>query len=273
MLMIITCISLCLVLSGVATLRYYFALKASKELSVKGLDGLKQLLQIIKLIQQHRALHGGVINGNNEFAHKLSLVEADLNHRFAKLEQLQAESKIGYNLGTTALKARWEHLLKTPFTSGEHSFRSHSTLISRALDCLWEIADKFSLTTSQDEEIRALSNQMVKALPELTESLAQVRGLSVQVAARHEISADKKLQLMYILSRIDEHIASLGQHFPESHLQQLKAFLMIIRNGTENADLGEQDPDYLFKESTQVIDKLYECILEGFQNIHRRVSA
>lgn len=273
MLMIITCVALCVLLSSIATLRYYFALKASRAMSIKGLDGLRQLLEIIKLIQQHRALHGGYINGNHEFAHKLNLLEADLNHRFIQLGQLQTQANLAYDLGTKSLHAKWQHLLKNSFQTSEQSFAAHSTLISRALDGLWEIADKFSLTTSQDDEVRTLSNQMVKALPELTESLAQIRGLSVQVAARHAISADKKLQLMYILTRIDERLSALNHHFPESNQQQLAAFLHIIRSGTENANLGDQDPDYLFKESTQVIDKLYECILEGFQNIHHKVNA
>lgn len=273
MLMIITCVALCVLLSSIATLRYYFALKASRAMSIRGLDGLRQLLEIIKLIQQHRALHGGYINGNHEFAHKLSLLEADLKHRFTQLEQLQTQANLPYELATKSLHAKWQQLLNSAFQSGEQSFAAHSTLISRALDGLWEIADKFSLTTSQDDEIRKLSNQMVKALPELTESLAQIRGLSVQVAARHEISADKKLQLMYILTRIDERLSALHQYFPEHNQQQLAAFLEIIRCGTENANLGDQDPDYLFNESTQVIDKLYECMLEGFQNIHRKVSA
>ncbi|CUB02413.1 nitrate- and nitrite sensing domain-containing protein [Marinomonas fungiae] len=273
MLMIVTCVGLCLALSGAATLRYYMSLRATKTLTVQGLDGLRQLIEIIKLIQQHRALHGGYINGNREFGQKLTLLEADLNHRFDQLEQLQERSKLPYELGTKSLHAKWQHLLNRSFQSSEHSFATHSTLISRALDGLWEIADKFSLTTSQDAEVRNLANKMVKALPELTESLAQIRGLSVQVAARHAISADKKLQLMYILARIDERLSTLTPYFPEPHQQQLKAFLQIIRSGTENANLGEQDPDYLFKESTQVIDKLYDCILEGFQSINQKVSA
>lgn len=273
MLILITCVALCVLLSSIATLRYYFALKASRALSVRGLDGLRQLIKIIKLIQQHRALHGGYINGNHEFADKLTLLETDLSHRFSQLEHLQSQSNMPYQLGTKSLQAKWQHLLDTSFQSGEQSFAAHSTLISRMLDGLWEIADKFSLTTSQDDEVRDLSNQMVKALPELTESLAQVRGLSVQVASRHEISADKKLQLMYILTRIDERLSALDHYFPETNQQQLRAFLHVIRSGTESASLSDQDPDYLFKESTQVIDKLYECILEGFQNIHRKVSA
>lgn len=271
MLVITSAIIVCIFLSGLATLRYYYALKAAQSLSQKGLDSLSQLLEIIKLIQQHRALHVGSVNGNKEFEQKLSLVEADLHHRFKNLDQLQSSTNMLFKLGTKSLKIRWEQLINTSFETGEQSFRAHSYLISRALDCLWEIADKFSLTTHQKPEIRNLSNQMVKALPELTESLAQVRGLSVQVASQHEISADKKLQLMYTLSRIEARLSSLNNHFSSSSLQQLNAFLEIIRHGMKHSSLSNQDPDYLFKESTQVIDKLYECILEGYKTINLKI--
>lgn len=272
MLIIICAILLCAFLSGFATIRYYSSMKASRELSMQGIDALRQLLEIIKLAQQHRALHIGTLNGQSGFSQKMQLVEATLHQRFVKLEQFQDTVKMPYDLGLKSLKVKWEQLLSSSYSTGEQSFRAHSSFIARALDGLWEIADKFSLTTNQDIEVRDLSNQMVKTFPELAESLAQVRGLSVQVASKHEISADKKLQLMYTLSRIEDRISALNNHFPTSSIQQLMAFIEIIRKGTETSSLHDQDPDFLFKESTQVIDQLYECILKGFNQLNTKIA-
>lgn len=272
MIIVISAIALCVLLSGLATLRYYLSDKKSRAMTVKGLDALRQLLEIIKLIQQHRALHSGLLNGNQEFKQKIQLIEVDLSHRFTALEQFQAKSNNPFQVGIKSLKARWQQTMSQHFSSAEESFRSHSSIISRALEGLLEIADKYNLTTNADSDVRELANQMVKTVPELTESLAQVRGLSIQVASRHEISADKKLQLMYTLTRIEDRLASLQQHFPASSLSQLKDFLHIIRNGTETSSLKEQDPDFLFKESTQVIDQLYDCILKGYKTISSKVS-
>ena len=272
MVIIISTIFLCFFLSGLATLRYYYSLKHSREMTLKGIDALRQLLEIIKLIQQHRALHSGVLNGNQDFKPKLQLIESDLTHRFTTLEQFQLNSSNPFQVGIKSLKARWQNLLNQTHHSAEESFRAHSGMIGRALDGLWEIADKYGLTTNADPDVRILATQMVKTVPELTESLAQIRGLSVQVASRHEISSDKKLQLMYTLTRIEERLSSLQQHFPSSGLSKLQDFLSVVRSGTEDASLREQDPEYLFKESTQVIDQLYDCILNGFKTINTKVN-
>ncbi|WCN15090.1 hypothetical protein GV054_19765 [Marinomonas mediterranea] len=258
-------------LSVLALLTTLWSKKAAKARASIGLEGLKQLIGIIKLIQQHRGLHSAFLNGKADYKAKLSSLETDIQHRFTVLQQFEETHSYKQGFGTKALQLRWQRLIQTHLQSSNESFRAHSGAISRLLDTLWDVADKFGLTTHPDEKIRELAAQFVRNIPELTESIGQIRALSVQAASHHELSADKKLQLLYTLSRIESRLVGLDQYYSEKSLKHIASFIGVIRQGTENQSLGDQDPDTLFKEATSVIDQLYEGVLKGFSTLHEKV--
>ncbi|TDP01265.1 nitrate- and nitrite sensing domain-containing protein [Marinomonas balearica] len=258
-------------LSFLAVFSTVWSKKAAKDRAINGLEGLKQLIGIIKLIQQHRGIHSGYLNGKTDYKGKLASLETDIQHRFTVLKQFEETHSFKQGFGATELQHRWKRLTQASFQSSNESFRAHSGLISRLLDTLWDVSDKFGLTTHPDAAIRELAAQFVRNIPELTESIGQIRALSVQAASHNEVSADKKLQLLYTLSRIESRLVGLDQHFPERSIKHISSFIAVIRQGIENQSLRDQDPDVLFKEATEVIDQLYEGVLKGYSTLREKV--
>ncbi len=272
MLLAISSITLVVLLILLAAIRYIWATKNSRKLALKGIDGLKQLIELTKLTQQHRGMHAGFLNGRKEFSDKLLVLEANIQSRIDELVKFEALYSPSQSLGIKHIQTKWQRICDNKQQSSAESFQSHSGLIARMLDSLWDIADHFALTSSENQAVRRLATQFVKTIPELTESLGQIRALSVQVASQHQISADKKLQLLYTLSRIEERIVGLDDNFPDTSLTSLKAFLLTIKTGTENQGLSQQNPDHLFKDATLVIDELFTFINSGFTRIQDQLQ-
>jgi len=272
MLLAICSITLVILLVVLAIIRQIWVTKNTQKRASRGVEGLKQLIELTKLTQQHRGMHAGFLNGREEFAQKLTELESNIQLSIDKLLEFETVHSSAQSLGVQQIHQKWQRICNNSHQSSAESFRSHSGLIARMLDSLWDMADNFSLTSSEDQTIRQLSTQFVKTIPELTESLGQIRALSVQVASQHQISADKKLQLLYTLSRIEERIVGLDSHFPESSLTSLKVFLLTIKTGTENQGLSQQNPDHLFKDATLVIDELFTFINGGFIRIQDQIQ-
>ena len=145
------------------------------------------------------------------------------------------------------------------------SFRVHSRLIDRQLDALWDMSDEFSLTSNNQINIRHLAQQLIQTLPELTEALGQIRALTVQVASKQAMSADKKLQLLFTLGKIEEHHQNLITPLPEETNQKLMTFIDMIKQNTHNGFLSRKKPDQLFQDSSEVIDALFAFIQTGLE--------
>jgi hypothetical protein len=134
------------------------------------------------------------------------------------------------------------------------------------------MSDEFSLTSNHQEHIQNSAQQLVKTLPELAESLGQVRALSVQVASKHEMSADKKLQLLFTLGKIEEHHKNLTTPLPQTTDKRLITFIQEIKYSINHSTLDKLNPDAIFQQATQVIDEIFVFIFAGFDSLKTSIN-
>lgn len=251
--------------------RQIWSKKNAKQRSLNGISGIKLFIELIKLTQQHRGMHTGFLNGKVEFKDKLISLEKDINQLFTDLLAFEKEHSYPESLSTHFPYKQWQRLLAKHSIQSADSFQLHSGLIARQLDALWDMSDVFSLTSNYQENIRNSAIQLVKTLPELAEALGQIRALSVQVAAKQEISSDKKLQLLFTLGKIEDCHQKLTYPLPQTTDKQLRRFVNDIRKSVNEQELGAQDPDTLFKEATQVIDEIFTVIHSGFTTLKSNI--
>lgn len=264
----LTCITIILLAVG----RLIWSKKASKQRAITGISGITLFIELIKITQQHRGMHSGFLNGNLEFESKLIHLESDITKLYTNLLEFETEQAYPSSLSTHYPYKQWQRLIENNHLKSAESFQLHSGLIARQLDAVWDMSDEFSLTSNHQEHIQNSAQQLVKTLPELAESLGQVRALSVQVASKHEMSADKKLQLLFTLGKIEEHHKNLTTPLPQATDKRLITFIQEIKNSINHSTLDKQNPDAIFQEATQVIDEIFVFIFAGFDSLKTSIN-
>ena len=257
----------CLTVIVLAIGRQIWSKKASKERALMGVSGITVFIELIKLTQQYRGMHSGFLNGKLEFEAKLPVLESNINSLYSNLLSFEKNHDYPASLSTHYPFKQWQRLIENNTLTSSESFQLHSGLIARQLDAVWDMSDEFSLTSNHHECIRDSAQQLVKTLPELAEALGQIRALSVQVAAKQEISADKKLQLLFTLGKIEEHHKNLTSPLPKPTDNRLTIFVKDIKERVKDSTLCQQNPDSIFQEATQVIDEVFVFILVGFDEL------
>ena len=250
----------CFIIIGLAFTRHLYAKNKAKQRSLEGIQGVNHFVELIKLTQQHRGMHTGFLNGNQDFKDKMIQVEKDIQTEYQELVNFEKKHQYPAQLSIRFTLKKWQRLLQREDLQSSQSFQLHTALINRQLEALWDLADEFALTTSRQQEVRNTAQQLVKTLPVLAEALGQIRALSVQVASKQDLSSDKKLQLIFTLGKITEHHSQLRQLLPSNNNQGLQRFIEDIKNSVEQDTLSQRNPDSLFQEASQIINQLFAFI-------------
>ncbi len=262
----------CLTIIALALGRLIWSQKADKERSIHGILGVSVYIELIKLTQQHRGMHSGFLNGKLEFKEKLTTLESSIDQCYTDLLKFEKNHSYPENLSAHYPFKQWQRLLNNNAIDSAESFRIHSGIIARLLDALWDMSDEFSLTSNHNIEVRTPAQQLIKTLPELTESLGQIRALSVQVASKQEMTPDKKLQLLFTIEKIEEHCKNLTTPLPADTYKQLTDFTQNIKRNIQESQLNQQNPDTLFQEATKVIDQLFGVIHVEFETLKTTIN-
>lgn len=251
--------------------RSYRIQKKEQEKNLRGLDTLTSLMNIIKLTQQHRGLQTSIFNGQKTALNPLLALENQLNHSFRELTSSETKAdKTTLKFIHNAQK-QWLSLLKSPNKNINKNFQQHSKLIQRLLDCLWDLADEYALTSHPNKQIQNLASDLIRTLPELTEAIGQVRAITLQIANSRYCSADKKLQLLFTLSKIQRELPLIRSKLDsESHLE-LTLFIEETTRSVEDQELSNRNPETFFVEASLHIDVIFNYIQAGLNDLKGQV--
>lgn len=255
-----------------ALYRFNSGHKKARTKNLQGLAALTQLIDIIKLTQQHRGLYAGMINGQQVSQSNLQSIENQINQNYKKL--VNSETQRDKSLKRFTLKSynMWKSILQNPSKDVNKSFHLHSSLIQRQLDCLWDIADDFALTSHTDQNIQELANDLVRTLPKLTEAIGQVRAITLQVTHSKYCSADKKLLLLFTLGKIQRDLAQVQPKLQKESYDKLHRFILEMTKSVEDQALSERNPDTFFKEASSHIDVIFSNIQTGLNDLKNQIG-
>jgi len=152
---------------------------AGRELS--GFQPTKDLLNLVKLTQEHRGLTAGALAGNQKFAEELGPKKAEIQKAITVLDaevKLAADSKIKELWEKS--KQDWGKLaagLANRSINAAESFAGHTRLISEYLRQLDMMVDYFGLSLDPKAEGSFLIQAAYGSIPQLNEALGQLRAL------------------------------------------------------------------------------------------------
>jgi hypothetical protein len=213
----------------------------------RGVEHIKMLRELLRLIQQHRGLTTGFLSGN-------IAVIADIKKIGIKIKLLlvcvsAASCWISENAKWSSLLDHWQRLAESYLqANADNNFKQHNILIANLLYLIEDLADEHHLVKLDG---RALDTDW-RYLLSVAEYVGQARALGAGVAAKGECSAVVRIQLSFLCAKIS---ACIDENWPA----KLKSALGILLNSIETRlMLGQVSiaPAEYFQQATICIDQL-----------------
>lgn len=223
-----------------------------------GIEYIKSLRSFLALLQQHRGLTTGYLNGN----HSVAVEIASLNHRIDwVLDDIYANRLwVRDNVKWSSMVDHWERLaLAYLQTDAENNFKQHNILIANLLYLIEDVADAHHLARmgggSLDTDWRYLLS--------IAEYIGQARALGTGVAAKGECSSVMRIQLNHLRNKI---AGSIEVAWPEKSRAEIKNLLECIESQLIIEKPCISATDY-FVLATRCIDHVLEQFDRQIDNL------
>ncbi|MDB5819745.1 MAG: methyl-accepting chemotaxis protein, partial [Rhizobacter sp.] len=171
--------------------------------SMRGLQPLGHLLELTKAVQQHRGMSAGLLGGNASFGPKREAKQKDVDAALAtSLADAAAWSSPKIKPLAAGLGEQWSGLAADvaakKLNAGE-SFKRHSLFVRRLLTLLGETQDVAGLSLDGEPRTQYLVRGALAELPEVTESLGQLRARGTGMLAQGAIKPEDKVFVGQVL--------------------------------------------------------------------------
>ncbi len=250
----------------------------------EGLRLIRQLIELLSLIQQHRASSLAVLGGTTHFRQRTYGLQRSIHEKAAQLQ----DSGEGFD------RQRWRAILTEWFTIKGHwhkddpldNFELHNYLIEQLALLIWDTA-KGSELMSDSMRGSQLSEFAFKHLINYIESLGRLRGLSTYVTSRglpedessralrrrlshlHQVCEDTSNRHQQALSQLPSEFQHELDCEPPlvDNLQLTQEFLNLVRDAILEREVLKVDSDEVFYHATRAIEaelrlfhKAIECL-------------
>jgi methyl-accepting chemotaxis protein WspA len=211
------------------------------------LDGVRYwrpLLGLLKNLQQHRGMAGAMLSGDPSFKGMLEGKRADIETDVKAVSDL--DERLGASLRTTAqwvaLRDSTRVLLDNSVgRPAAESFALHTKVIEDTIALITHVGDTSNLTLDPDLDSYYLMNIIVFQGPELSEALAQARGLGSSLAAAGKATPEHlarmnelSILMRYLRGRVDDSFSKALQF--DSVRAHLEGNALATREAVRDAD-------------------------------------
>jgi methyl-accepting chemotaxis protein len=168
------------------------------EQEARGVEHHRPLLLLLQHLQQHRGMSNGLLSGDPSFKDKLGAKGMELEADLRKVDAV--DTLLGGEFQThdewTSLKASCKDLLlRAASLSPQESFALHTRAIAETIGLISQVGDASKLILDPDLDSYYLMDVIISQGPELSEFLAQARGLGSGMAASKKASPEQLDQL------------------------------------------------------------------------------
>lgn len=245
-----------------------------------GVEYSKNIISLIKNLQQHRGLSSSYLSGNMDAKNTLSEKQKDIKVDLSNLDQIN--EKYGETFETTStwnnIKEEWLLLEKEVLSLNQSdAIKRHTDLISKVLAFNVDIADTFKLILDENLEKYHLADLALNKLPIITEYMGQTRAIGSGIAAKKKLTEDERIKLLYLTQIVSESIdqtdRSLELIYSENEdikkelknttpilLEASKNLVDVVNTEILNTKNITIDSSKYFDLATQVIDDVYNLI-------------
>tara|TARA_R110001583_G_scaffold22238_1_gene83531 strand:- start:1986 stop:2801 length:816 start_codon:yes stop_codon:yes gene_type:complete len=236
-----------------ALLYFYYreVKKSNKSRHLQGLLCLNSFRHLLALIQQHRGLTMGYINGDHSLLNRIHSLKHQVNQQLSdiKKEQLGLAS----NLIWIGINDHWLRL-SSHFAQYEsdHNFRQHCNLIVNLQHLIEDSAEQHhlqELVCSNKQNANFLWNQLLNT----AEHVGQARAVGTSIAAAKKSTSIQRIKLNYLKNYINVFLSNENL---SSDAKSPRALLTAINNQIliDNPNIAAEE---FFNLATAALDVIF----------------
>ena len=247
------------------------------------LDFVKGLLELVRVVQQHRAATNGALAGNPFFESKTRAMAREVNARLKELDRIQKSiPEFANDFQWHEIKNAWQTVhLQWCQDEVIENFELHSHLVKQMLDYVAELGINAESLIQSDFAHQALGNYVYQQLPNFIELLGQVRALGTSAAVVGRVDHHSEMRLKFLMGQLQkqqEKVKEEARRFSQEAMQLTSSLIDALLcepklerlNGiVKNDFLSGRDivtsADEVFTLSTSIIDAHYKVMSEGLR--------
>jgi len=248
-----------------------------------GLAPARELLKLVQLTQQHRGLSASLLGGTESAAAPRQAKQAEVESALSRAkEALKGLDDGALDQRIDRIRADWSTLAASvsgKSVRGADSNRLHVALIERELGLIDDVANSSGLARDTDIRTHYLQKAVLGQLPQLTESLGQMRARGALVLARGEVAPEERARIEGLSDRVRKYYGearkalelAAGGKLPASVEKARDAALAAAEEGFKLADENIVGAETLRMPSadwvarmTRIIDTQFELVAVSF---------
>ena len=269
---------------GLALPTYYYTQlslenQAASNLELKGIQPTSTVVELKKVLAEHRGLSASFLNGDASKSNAISSKGREVDDALAKTESAITELVTDQNIlkHLRNIKSSWTSI-KGKINSGQmlasESFQEHSHLIQNSDLFISELSKYFLLSYDPAAASYHAIIANFQNLPRLTDSLGKVRGAGAGVLASKQASPAQQAAVRGYLNNIetplqdlkynmasaaeaDERFSDLARD-SENLTNSVEQLVRLARTEVVEKNNSTYNSDTFFNEFSTAINTLYE---------------
>ena len=239
---------------------------------LKGLVHVKNLLILVKNLQEHRGMTAGLLPGDLTFSEKIQKKNQVIQ---ATLESIENNPDIITEINYwRELKEHTIKIIKTNYPDQITSFKEHTELIDELIFEIRKTGDKTNLTSDPNSN-DLLAELIIKEIPSVIEVLGQTRAMIVRIVATGKISSNETVAVSINIALINSYLKNIiylidqygkeDPEFKEKNKQEIAKAMQIMNdlvNFVSSEILHAQKiritPAEAFDKATSTINAAYD---------------
>ncbi|RZS42686.1 methyl-accepting chemotaxis protein [Limnobacter thiooxidans] len=180
----------------------------------QGVDEVQRLTALISKVQVHRGLSNILLNGDTEAQSKIQPVAAEISLAWTGFQtNLPAGWTQSRELASQSQRDWTDLQGKLRSLSPADSFKLHSELIANLVLLLKQVSDDSELTLDPVLSSYYLMSVINFELPQLQESIAQIRGQVAGLIASGSVDRDSMLMSNMRLGMVDQSLHAVARSY------------------------------------------------------------
>ncbi|HJV86292.1 MAG TPA: methyl-accepting chemotaxis protein [Noviherbaspirillum sp.] len=179
----------------------------------RGIEPVRAILAVVRLVQQHRGLSAIVLSGNGNAQAQRSAKQDEADKAFANMDAVAAGiNSPGIRSLWQESEARWKTLagsVSKQSLSASNSFAEHTALIGQLLKASELIVDYYGLSLDPEADTRYLIDAALVQSPAVMESLGRMRARGSAILTAKTMSQDERAALVALIDQANERYASI----------------------------------------------------------------
>ena len=187
----------------------------------RGLPPVQELLQLVRLTQQHRGLSAAVLGGKRTLDKARQGKQTEVERAFAQTERALREGQAPTEILTAWQQAQrqWRELATAVglgAIDGPQSMARHSQLIAACLQIEDALLDHFELSLDPVFETYYLISGALVELPQTSELLGQLRGAGAMHLAQGRIQPEQRAALSSLAAQTQSSFDKMARAFTKA---------------------------------------------------------